>query len=218
MKGKNRIKILIADDHQMLLDGLRSLLSTEENIDIIGEATNGSQVLDILGYNPVDVAIIDISMPGMDGHQTVLEIKQKHPQTKIIILSLHKDEDIIRKFMDAGVSGYVIKDRGSEELVKAINSVAGGEDYWDSEAVKILVKSERNKTGNAIGEAPLSPREKEVLYLIGNGFTTKKIAEKLYIADSTVETHRKNVLSKLGCETSKQLIINFQNNKYKHLL
>lgn len=218
MKEKSIIRILIADDHQMLLDGLRSLLSTEENIHIIGEATKGEQVLDILGYDPVDVAVIDIAMPGMDVDQTVLEIKQKHPQTKVIILSLHKEADIIRKFMDAGVSGYVIKDRGSEELVKAINSVAGGEDYWDSEALKILLKSMPNKNGNALEEAPLSPREKEVLYLIGNGLTTKKIAEKLYIADSTVETHRKNILSKLGCDTSKQLIINFQNNKYKHLL
>jgi two-component system nitrate/nitrite response regulator NarL len=218
MEKKSEIRILIADDHQMLLDGLRSLLSIEENIHIVGEAINGHQVLDILGYDPVDVAVIDIAMPGMDGHQTVLEIKQKHPQTKVIILSLHKEEDIIRKFMDAGVSGYVIKDRGSEELVKAINSVASGEDYWDSEAVKILVKSERNKTNNAIGGAPLSPREKEVLCLIGNGLTTKKTAEALFIADSTVETHRKNILSKLGCDTSKQLIINFQNNKYKHLL
>lgn len=218
MKENGIIRILIADDHQMLLDGLRSLLSTEENIRIVGEAINGQQVLDLLGYDPVDVAIIDVTMPGMDGHQAVLEIKQKHPQTRVIILSLHKDEEIIRKFMDAGVSGYVIKDRGSEELVKAINSVASGEDYWDSEAVKILVKSERNKTTYAIGEAPLSPREKEVLCLIGNGLTTKKIAEKLFIADSTVETHRKNILSKLGCDTSKQLIINFQNNKYKHLL
>ncbi len=217
MKDKSIIRILIADDHQMLLDGLRSLLSTEENIHIVGEAINGHQVLDILGHNAVDIAIIDITMPEMDGHQTVLEIKQKYLQTKIIILSLHKEEDIIRKFMGTGVSGYVIKDRGSEELVKAINSVANDEDYWDSEALKILVKSERNKTSKAIEEAPLSPREKEVLYLIGNGFTTKKIAEKLYIADSTVETHRKNVLSKLGCDTSKQLIINFQNNKYKHL-
>lgn len=212
------IRILIADDHQMLLDGLRSLLSSEENIHIIGEATTGDQVLDILGYDAVDVAIIDISMPGMDSHQTVLEIKQKHPQTRIIILSLHKEEEIIRKFMDAGISGYVIKDRGSEELVKAIHSVANNEDYWDHETLKILAKPGRTKTPNPSDEVPLSAREKEVLCLIGNGLTTKKIAEKLYIADSTVETHRKNILSKLNCDTSKQLIINFQNNKYKHLL
>lgn len=218
MKEKNTIRILIADDHQMLLDGLRSLFSNEENIHIVGEATNGQQVLDILGFDPVDVAVLDIAMPGMNGDQTVLEIKEKYPQTKIIILSLHKEEDILRKFMDAEVAGYVIKDRGSEELVKAINSVANGGDGWDPEALKILYKSERNKATNAIGEVSLSPREKEVLSLIGNGLTTKKIAEKLYIADSTVETHRKNILSKLNCETSKQLIINFQNNKYKHLL
>lgn len=217
MKEKNAIKILIADDHQMLLDGLRSLLSTEENIHIVGEATHGSQVLDILGFHSVDIAIIDITMPGMDGYQTVLEIKQKHPQTRIIMLSLHKEEDVIRKFMEAGVSGYVIKDRGSEELVKAINTVASGEEYWDPEVVKISLQSIRKPIAS-IAEAPLSPREKEVLCLIGNGLTTKKIAEKLFIADSTVETHRKNILSKLGCDTSKQLIINFQNNKYKHLL
>jgi len=217
MKEKNAIKILIADDHQMLLDGLRSLLSTEENIHIVGEATNGNQVLDVLGFHAVDIAIIDITMPGMDGYQTVLEIKQKHPHIKIIMLSLHKEEDVIRKFMEAGVSGYVIKDRGSEELVKAINTVASGEEYWDPEVVKISLRSIRKPIAS-IAEAPLSPREKEVLCLIGNGLTTKKIAEKLFIADSTVETHRKNLLSKLGCDTSKQLIINFQNHKYKHLL
>ncbi len=217
MKEKNIIRILIADDHQMLLDGLRSLLSTEENIHIVGEGINGHQVLDIMGYDSVDVAVIDIGMPGMST-QTVLEIKQKHPQTRIIILSLHKEEEIIRKFMDAGISGYVIKDRGSEELVKAIHSVANNEDYWDHETLKILAKPGQHKTTNSTDEVPLSAREKEVLCLIGNGLTTKKIAEKLYIADSTVETHRKNILSKLGCDSSKQLIINFQNNKYKHLL
>ena len=115
MEKKSKIRIVIADDHQMFLDGLRSLLSAEKNITIVGQATNGVQVLDILGYEAIDVAVIDITMPEMDGYDTVLEMKKKHPKTKVIILSLHNDETHIGKLLKAGVSGYVIKDRGSEE-------------------------------------------------------------------------------------------------------
>lgn len=206
MEKKSEIRILIADDHQMLLDGLRALLSVEKNITIVNQATNGIQVLDILAYEAVDVAIIDISMPQMDGYDTVLEMKKKYPQTKVIILSLHKDETHIGKLLKAGVSGYVIKDRGSEELVKAINLVANGENYWDPEVQNISLKAMQNKKEDPIGEVRFTRREEDILHQIADGLTTKQIGENLHISDSTVETHRRHLLEKLNFANSKLLM------------
>jgi len=206
MEKKSKIRIVIADDHQMFLDGLRSLLSAEKNITIVGQATNGVQVLDILGYEAIDVAVIDITMPEMDGYDTVLEMKKKHPKTKVIILSLHKDETHIGKLLKAGVSGYVIKDRGSEELVKAINLVANGESYWDPEVQSVSLKAMQNKKDDPIGEVRFTSREEDIMHLIADGLTTKQIAQKLYISGSTVETHRRHLLEKLNLDNSKLLI------------
>lgn len=216
MENKSEIRILIADDHQIFLDGLRSLLSVEQNITIVDQATNGLQVLDILGYEAIDVAVIDIGMPMMDGYDTVLEMKKKYPQTKVIILSLHKDETHISKLLKAGVSGYVIKDRGSEELVKAINLVANGENYWDSEVQKISLKAMQNKKDDPIGEVRFTAREEDILHLIADGLTTKQIGESLHISGSTVETHRRHLLEKLNLANSKLLITYALRKGYGH--
>lgn len=217
MEKKSEIRILIADDHQMLLDGLRSLLSTEKNITIVNQATDGHQVLDILAYESIDVAVIDISMPKMDGYQTVLEMKQKYPQTKVIILSLHKDEKHIGKLLKAGVSGYVIKDRGSEELVKAINLVANGGNYWDPEVQNISLKAMQNKKDDPVGEVRFTAREEDILHLVADGLTTKEISNSLHISDSTVETHLRHLREKLNLPNVKQLIIYAIRKGYGHL-
>jgi DNA-binding NarL/FixJ family response regulator len=206
MNTHPKIRILIADDHKMMLDGLRSLLASETNIKIVAQATNGIQVLDILAHEEIDVAVIDISMPEMNGYDTVLAIKQKYPATKVIILSLHKDETHVGKMLNAGVTGYIIKDRGSDELVKAINEVAAGNEYYDSEVLKVSVNSLKNKSAGPEKEISFTPREKEVLHSIADGLTSKQIGEKLFIAESTVETHRKNLLAKLSLPNSKYLM------------
>lgn len=206
MDTNSQIRILIADDHKMMLDGLRSLLSGENNISIVGQALNGLEVMDILAAQAVDIAVLDISMPEMDGYDTVLKMAKLYPATKVIILSLHKDEKYIGKLLNSGVAGYIIKERGSEELVKAINIVAGGKDYFDSEVKEIGIRALKNTGAGPEKEIKLTTREKEVLHLIAEGLGSKDIGKQLFIAESTVETHRKNLLAKLGIANSKMLM------------
>lgn len=188
------------------MDGLRSLLAKETNITIAAEATNGNEVLAILAATPIDIVVLDIGMPELDGYETVLKMKQLYPDTKVIILSLHKEEKYINKLIKAGVAGYIIKDRGSEELVLAINKVAAGREYFDEEVKEITFKSVQNKSAGPEREIRFTSREIEILHLIAEGYSSKEIGKKLHIESSTVETHRKNLLSKLELPNSKHLI------------
>jgi two-component system, NarL family, nitrate/nitrite response regulator NarL len=198
------IKIIIADDHQIVLDGLVSLIKIDDGIEIVGKAINGKKVLDLLKINTVDIAVLDIEMPEMDGIETAILIKEQFPEIKVLILTMYNEIGFIRKIIQAGVNGYILKNKGKEELVKAIHSINEGEDYFGEEVTKTLVSSMRVK--DVIGEIRLTKKEIEVLKLIANGDTTPIIATKLFIANSTVETHRRNLIEKTGVNGSKGLI------------
>lgn len=200
-----KIKILIADDHQMMLDGLRSVLSTEPDIEIVAEAKNGIEVLDKIQFDEIDVAVIDISMPELDGYKTVLRMKQSHPHIKLLVLSFDKDEIMVMNMIRAGVDGYVIKERGSEELVKAIRSLASGIEYFDAEVERIHRKASRNKPANPDKEVPLTAREVDVLNLLAQSLSSKQIGERLFISESTVETHKKNIIQKRNLPSARHL-------------
>jgi two-component system, NarL family, nitrate/nitrite response regulator NarL len=206
MKTQNEIRVVIADDHKMMLDGLRHILSKEKDMVLVGEALNGNEVMSILSHNKVDVIVLDIGMPEMDGYDTVLNVKKRYPDTKLIILSFYKDEKHIGKLLKAGVSGYIIKDRGSEELVKAIRSVIEGKEYFDSEVMQVSLKAFQNKNAGPEKVIKFSPREIDVLNLLAEGLTSKEMGKRLHISESTVETYRKNLLEKLGLANSKLLL------------
>ncbi len=206
METKKQITVLIADDHKMMLDGLRSLLNQEKDIHIVGEAMNGNQVMDILAFNQVDIAILDISMPDMDGYDTVINMRKKYPQVKVLVLSLHKDERHVGKLVKSGVAGYIVKERGSEELVNAIRTIANGKEYFDKEVMEISLRALKNKSTTGDTIVKFTPRELEVLDLIAEGLSSKEIGNILHIAESTVETNRKNLLAKLDLPNSKHLL------------
>ncbi|KGL59119.1 response regulator transcription factor [Polaribacter sp. Hel1_85] len=198
------INILIADDHEIVVEGLRSLIEAENEISIIGEANNGEQVIPLLENNLVDVAVLDISMPKMDGVDLTLFIKSNYPKVKILILTMHNEIGFIRRVIEAGAHGYILKNKGKEELVRAIKALHSGNEYLGEEVTKTLFSSIRNST--VYGEIQLTKREKEVLKLIANGNTTPKISDALNIAHSTVETYRRNLLEKTGVKNSKGLV------------
>jgi two-component system, NarL family, nitrate/nitrite response regulator NarL len=206
MEAQNKIRVLIADDHKMMLDGLRSILSKENDITLVGEAINGIQVMEILAHSKVDVIVLDIGMPEMDGYDTVLNLKKNYPEIKVVILSFHKDEKHIGKLLKAGVSGYIVKDRGSEELVKAIRSVSAGKDYFDNEVMQVSIRAMQNKNVGPEKTIKFSPRELDVLNLIAEGLSSKEMGKRLFISESTVETYRKNLLEKLALPNSKLLL------------
>nr|WP_319570077.1 response regulator transcription factor [uncultured Draconibacterium sp.] len=201
------INVIIADDHQIVLDGLKSLLEGEKDICMIGDALNGKQLLALLEKKRANVAVVDIDMPLMNGIETTKEIKALYPDMKVLILSMYNDNEYIRRLIEAGASGYILKNKGKEELVNAVRKVAAGGQYLGETVIKTLMDNmQKNKKNSVDNKILLTKREKEVLRLIANGNSTPQIADKLFIAPSTVETHRRNLIDKLGVANSKELI------------
>ncbi len=200
------IKIIIADDHQIVLEGLASLLENEAGIEIVDKVFDGEQVMKVLAIDSVDIAVLDIEMPRLNGIETTKKIVEQYPDVKVLILTMHKETDIILGLLDAGASGFVLKNRGKEELIDAINCIALGDQYFGETVTQALIDSRNKEKSKKTHKFILTRREKEVLQWIVNGDTTPQIAEKLFIAPSTVETHRRNLIDKTGVANSKALI------------
>ncbi len=192
-----KIKVIIADDHQIVIDGLKSLLVQEENIEVVGEALNGKDALDILGKEDIDVAILDIEMPLLSGIEATKIIKNDFPNVKVLILSMYNTEKFVHNVIEIGANGYILKNKGKEELVLAINYIMEGDEYFGREVEKTFRLSQKKKN-DEIKNVRLTKREIEVLKLIAFGDTTPIISDKLCIAHSTVETHRRNLIEKTG--------------------
>ena len=197
------IKTIIADDHQIIIDGIKSILATEKNIAVIGEAANGEEVLDMIKREKPDLVIMDINMPQVDGIEATLNIRRKYPGIKVLILTMYNDAGFIKKMAEAGAHGFILKNTGSKELMLAIHLVMEGNTYYEQKVMDALVKSYQRPKEDLV---KLTKRETDVLSLLAEGLTTPEIAEKLFIATHTVESHRKNLLSKCGQKTSAGLV------------
>ena len=193
------IKLFIADDHYMVIEGIRSLLQNEKNIEWSGHATNAASCMAFLKQQQPDVILMDINLPDKSGIDLCKEIKEKYPSIFIIGLSTFNQQSFIQKIMDNGASGYVLKNATREELMEAITEVEKGKTYLSFEVSQTM----KNKPGNNI---VLTRREKEVLELIAEGMTNNIIAQKLFISPATVDTHRKNLLAKLEAKNTASLI------------
>ena len=183
------IKLAIAEDHQALIDGMKVFLEYEEDIKIVGEASNGDRLLDIVRSKKPDVVLTDIRMPVMDGITAARHIKQEFPNCKIIAFSMFEQDEAIHQMQEAGASGYILKNSSLKKVIEAIRTVHKGETYFDSGI--------KGKETTVTDEVPLSKREKEILKLVGEGKTSQEIADTLFIGKTTVDTHRKNILKKL---------------------
>ncbi len=189
----NILKLYIVDDHQMLIDGLKALLSDESNISIVGESNLPLVALkEIAEYRP-DIVLTDINMPEMDGIELTKEVKKLNPEIKVIALSMFGERETISDMLKAGVNGYILKNTGKAELLNAINKVANGGTFFSDEVSAEMLKT---PTASETKEISLSLREIEVIELIAKEYTNAKIAETLFISERTVETHRKNIFRK----------------------
>jgi DNA-binding NarL/FixJ family response regulator len=193
---KKEIRLLVVDDHQIILDGITSLLSDQEDIRVVGSAKNGREALDILKVLTVDVLLMDIDMPVMNGLDAATEIKKMHTSPKIIILSMHMQGGMIRSLIDKGIDGYLIKNSGKEETVKAIRDVMSGKKVFSPDVTMTLSKKETEEYSDH-PDIDLTDREVEILKLIAEGYSNKEIGEKLFISHRTVDTHRTNMMKKL---------------------
>lgn len=201
----NKIRLVIADDHSMFLEGLKMLIEKEDHIDIVGTAKDGLGVLDCLKSTPVDVVITDLSMPNMDGMALNKNIKKKYPKTKTIVVSTLSDSDMIMQLIKNDVDGYMLKNADPKELFLAISTVFEGEKYFSPEVKDKFMTtmfSEKKKSQVPI----LTKREKEIIRLITAEYTTSEIATQLHISDHTVNSHRKNLLSKLEVKNTAGLV------------
>jgi len=197
------MKILLVDDHAIVSDGLQALLQTVVELEVVSKMTSGDFALAYLKQHEVDLLITDYSMPDMDGVTLVKKAKQLKPELKIIVLSMHDEVVMIREMLSAGVDGYVLKKYAQQELVNAIKMVSDGRQYWSAEVNRALLSS---LLPQEMPENQITDRELEVLRLLAQELTSKQIAEKLFISERTVETHRKNLMRKTGANNGIGLI------------
>jgi DNA-binding NarL/FixJ family response regulator len=201
------IRILIVDDHQMFIDGVKALLVNEKEIKVLGEALNGEAVLKLLEQVDVDIVLLDVNMPEMDGIEATKLIRQRYPSVKILMLTMYNNTEFIFGLMNAGASGYILKNTGKSELLDAIRSVHQGKTFYSKEVSdSILQNLPKNPNEKKLEEVHLTGREKDVLKLIAQEFSTQEIAAQLFISVNTVETHRKNLLSKLNAKNIAGLV------------
>jgi DNA-binding NarL/FixJ family response regulator len=195
-----KTRILLADDHALVRRGLKLILDAEPDLEVIAEAGDGAEVLERAHEDDVDLAILDVAMPRMTGIQAARELSQRRPELKILILSMHDNEQYLFEALRAGASGYVLKSVVDRDLVEACRATMRGESFLYPGAVNALIKDhlERAKRGEVSAEDPLSPRESEVVKLVAEGMSSREIAETLVISEKTVERHRANILDKLG--------------------
>lgn len=193
-------KIFIADDHFMVIEGIRSLLQSEPSVEWTGHATNASSCMAFLLKQQPDVLLLDINLPDQNGIDLCLEIKSKYPNVSILGLSSFNQLSYIQKMLQNGASGYVLKNASKEELLEAIETVAGGETYLSMEAANTIRENKNTRI------PIITRREKEVLHLIADGLTNNEIAERLFISSTTVDTHRTSLLSKFEVKNTANLI------------
>ncbi|MCB0476372.1 MAG: response regulator transcription factor [Flavobacteriaceae bacterium] len=211
--GDDKITVHIADDHQILIDGVMAVLSLEKDIEVIGYSLNGNQVLDWFNEHSADILVLDINMPEADGIEVLRRFKDYYDAPDIIILSSYDDIKLIKEVLSMGAKGFVPKKSAGEHIVRAIRSVYKGEQYFSDEVKEKMMKTLMGKPSQDLGSQEstlinaLTRREYQILKLIAQQYTTKEISEALHISESTVETHRKNLIRKVNVKNSVGLAI-----------
>lgn len=206
------IKLLLVDDHKIIRDGIKALFKGNDNIEIIGECNDGSEVLGFLKGNKVDVILMDINMPAQNGIDTTKQIVDEFPDMKIIALTMHNEEGHISKMVKAGAVGYVLKNTDKAELVSAVTKVSEGGNYFNADLAEIMMSKYMkdsppvNKKTSLVSVDDLTNREIQILKLIAEEYTNNEIAAKLFISPRTVDTHRQNILQKLGVRNTAGLV------------
>ncbi len=211
MKGK--ITLALVDDHQIVIDGLMSLLKGHERFRLAFATTDSSEVLEKMRTHSIDILLTDVMMPGLAGNELAKKVREKYPKVKILALSMSGQGDLVNEMInDADISGYVLKNVGKTELVKALEKIAGGGIYFSEEVIEELQRSSQRKRQKE--EAHLTGREVEIIRLIEKEYNNKQIAEELFISERTVETHRKNIFRK----TNTNSVIGLVKYAYEHKL
>jgi DNA-binding NarL/FixJ family response regulator len=202
-----KTRILLADDHEVVREGLRMVLDSAPDLEVVAQAGNGAEAVERAMSEDVDLAVLDVTMPLKTGLQAARELSDRKPGLKVLILSMHDNEQYFFEALKAGASGYVLKSAANRDLIEACRATMRGEPFLYPAAVRALVRDylDRAGRGETTPEDPLSPRELEVVKLIAEGLTSEEIGEQLFISKKTVDRHRENVLEKLGMRNRVEL-------------
>ena len=204
-----KVKILVVDDHAIVREGVRMILAKESDLEVVGEAGDGQQALELTERVRPDVVIMDISMPGMGGIEATQTVRARHPEVQVLALTMHEDESYVFQLLRAGAAGYVLKRAAAQDLVQAVRASAKGEAFLYPSVARKVVEDylRRVETGEERARYDgLTTREKEILTLIAQGLSNQQIAEKLFISIKTVQTHRAHILEKLGLHDRTELV------------
>ena len=188
------MKIVIADDHRVVHEGVAYMLSEEPDIDFVGDAGSGEELLELLDAQPVDVVLLDVRMPGMSGFDVLEKVSSDMPQIRVLMLSMHDQPSYVRRAVELGAAGYLLKNTGRDELLRAIRAVAEGGVYLQGELMEPLVA---DLSGTAGSPGRLSPRERQVLQLVANGYENKQIASELGLSGATVKSYLRGIFERL---------------------
>lgn len=202
------LRVVLADDHQVIREGLRNLIDEQDNMEVIAEASNGREAIDLCDEHNPDVVVMDVAMPDLNGIEATRQIVSDCPNTKVLALSMHADKHYAAGMLGAGAVGYVLKDCAFDELAEAIRQVAGGGSYLSAEIEGVVLRDYVERLSGEGGESAfsvLTDREREVLQLVAEGHTTKQIAEDLHVSVKTVESHRQNIMDKLEIRSIAEL-------------
>ncbi|MDP4116916.1 MAG: response regulator transcription factor [Bacteroidota bacterium] len=206
----DKIRVFLADDHAVLRDGLKVVINTDPDLVVVGEAEDGESVLPLAKCLNPDILILDINMPKMNGIEAAKLVKAELPNIKILMLTMHDNENYIFDALSVGINGYISKNSDMDELLKAIKTIAHGEEYFPPYISNIIIQNYLTKAQKTTGEVSnsslLTGREKEILVLISKGLTSHEIAEKLFISYFTVGKHRKNLMKKLKLKNTAELV------------
>ncbi|MEO0469218.1 MAG: response regulator transcription factor [Bacteroidota bacterium] len=209
------IRLLIVDDHQIVIDGIKALLRKAQHIEIVGEANDGIEALNLLDEKSVDLLITDIQMPRMDGLALTKKLKDEKPEVKILVLSMYKEPQVANEIFMCGAEGFILKNTGKKELLQAIEKIIGGGTFYSREILQLLMQRHAPQPKQTPkGAARLSPREQEILQLIAQENSTNEIASILSVSPRTVETHRKHMLQK----TESRSVVGLMRYAFEHQL
>ena len=204
------IRVMIADDHNMFVEGVESILDGQDNIQVVSKCYTGPEVFEKLATTPADVILLDINLPGMNGIEVCQKLSKEYPDVKVLALSMHNEESFVTEILKYGAQGYILKNTGKKELIQAIETINSGQSYFSEEVTETIMKSLVNQRTGSKKTAMLSPkisrREKDVLELIVKEYTTQEIADTLFISLKTVESHRRSLLTKLNVRNTAGLV------------
>jgi len=203
-----KIKIILTDDHQLFRDGIKSLLQTTQHIEIVGEASKGKKLLELLKQSTPDILILDITLPDISGIEITRQVSHDYPHLKVLILSMHNEDEFVINALKAGAKGYLPKDISKHELLEAIKTIYEGKEYFSKTISETFFKKFVQRTRIGLqGENPiLTPRETEVVKLVAEGLKNQQIADKLFISVRTVDAHKNNIMKKLNLKSNIDIV------------